>query len=68
MHLTADVVELVDSHVQEPPNGSKVLALTHGGKLVETVWKSNSKYDFDSWMPYPKVPETVKQRQVDRYK
>ena len=68
MHLTAEVVELADVRDGEPPNGSKVLALTHGGKLVEVIWKSNSKYEFDSWMPYPKIPETVKQRQVDRYK
>ena len=68
MHLTAQMVELMDSYQDQPPNGSKVLALTHGGKLVEAVWKSNSKYEFDSWMPYPKVPDSVKQRQVDRYK
>ena len=68
MILTAERVELVDVREHEPPNGSKVLALTQGGKLVEAVWKSNSKHDFDAWGHYPKIPETVKQRQIDRYK
>lgn len=68
MILTAEVVELVDVRDGEPPNGSKVLALTHGGKLVEVLWKSRSRDEFDSWMPYPKVPDSVKKRQSDRYK
>lgn len=68
MHLTADVVALIDVREQEPENGAKVLALTQGGKLVEATWKSNSKHDFDAWCCFPKIPEAVKQRQVDRYK
>ena len=67
-HVTAELVHLIDVLEQEPPNGAKVLALTQGGKLVEATWKHNSKNDFDSWMPYPKIPASVKQRQVDRYK
>lgn len=68
MHITAEVVELIDVREEEPPNGSKVLALTQGGKLVEATWKHNSKYEFDAWAMYPRVPAAVKQRQVDRYK
>lgn len=68
MHLTAEVVELMNVLDNEPPNGAKVLALTQGGKLVEATWRHNSKNDFDAWMPYPKIPPAVKQRQVDRYK
>lgn len=66
--MTADVVALIDVREQEPPNGAKVLALTHGGKLVETTWKHNSKHEFDAFCCYPKIPDAVKQRQVDRYK
>jgi hypothetical protein len=68
MHMTAETVALIDVREQEPPNGAKVLALTQGGKLVEATWKHNSKDDFDAWCSYPKVPEAVKERQVNRYK
>lgn len=67
-HLTAVSVALIDVLEREPENGSKVLALTQGGKLVETTWRHNSKNDFDAWCCFPKIPEAVKQRQVDRYK
>lgn len=67
-HLTAEMVALVDALVEEPPNGARVFALTHGGRLVETIWNSRSKYDYDGWMRYPKIPAEIKERQSNRYK
>jgi hypothetical protein len=68
MRLTDDVVRLIDAHEQQPPNGTHVLALTRGGKLVEAYWNSKSLFDFDAFMPYPKIPDDVKQIQSERYK
>lgn len=68
MRLTAEVVSLTNAHIEQPPAGSKVLALTRGGKLVEAVWRSNSAGEYDAWMAYPTVPDEVKRIQVERYK
>lgn len=68
MRLTAEIVSLTNAHVEQPPAGSRVLALTRGGKLVEAIWRSSSLGEFDSWMHYPKVPDDVKQIQSERYK
>jgi hypothetical protein len=68
MHLTAEVVELVDVRDSEPENGARVLALTQGGKLVEAVWNSRSRFEYDAWSHYPRIPTEVKQRQIERYK
>lgn len=59
---------LVNTRTEQPPNGARVFALTHGGRLVETIWNSRSAQDFDGWMRYPKVPDDVKQIQSERYK
>lgn len=68
MRLTAEVVSLTNAHIEQPPAGSRVLALTRGGKLVEAIWRSNSLGEFDAWVSYPKVPDDVKQIQSARYK
>ena len=68
MRLTAEVVGLTNARIKEPEAGSRVLALTQGGKLVEAVWRSNSRFEYDAWMPYPKIPDDVKQIQSERYK
>lgn len=68
MHLTAEVVELVDVRDKEPENGARVLALTQGGKLVEAIWNSRSRFEYDAWSRYPRIPDAVKQRQIERYK
>lgn len=55
-------VQLIDIDEEMPSPGSLVLALGLGGKLVETVWRSDSHTFFKAWMPYPKVPKKVKEK------
>lgn len=68
MRLTAESVALINTKNMEPEAGSRVLALTQGGKLVEAIWRSMSRFEYDAWMPYPKIPDDVKQIQSERYK
>lgn len=68
MRLTAEVVSLTNAHIEQPPAGSRVLALTRGGKLVEAIWRSSSLGEYDGWCMFPKVPDDVKQIQSERYK
>ncbi len=68
MRLTAEVVSLTNAHIEQPPAGSRVLALTRGGKLVEAIWRSSSLGEFDAWVSYPKIPDDVKKIQSERYK
>ena len=64
---TAQQTELVDAHTFPPVVGRAYLALTHGGKLCEVIWKSDSILYFDAVAEYPKVPASVKRRQMARY-
>lgn len=64
---TAQTVELIDAFLQSPPVGMRVLALTRGNILVSAVWNSDSINTFDAWMYHPKVPQTVKDRQAERW-
>lgn len=63
---TAQSIFLVNAHDNPPVTGQSVLALTRGGKLVETVWKTDSLLYFDAWCKYPKVPDDVKKLQLSR--
>lgn len=65
--LTANVVELIDAHEMPPAVGSCVLVLTIGGVLTKTEWKSDSLKYFDAYCEHPKIPESVKKRQLARY-
>ncbi len=62
------VVELIDAHIEQPASGSKVWALGTGGVLVQTVWNRNSIEHFEAWSPYPRVPQSVKDRMAAPYK
>ncbi|MFZ6767793.1 hypothetical protein ACO0LM_11985 [Undibacterium sp. Di26W] len=64
---TAKTVELIDAHVSPPAMGQTVLGLTIGGILVQAAWQSHSISTFDAWMPFPKVPEAVRKRQLARF-
>jgi hypothetical protein len=64
---TAAHCELLDVDDHPPSSGQVILALGLGGKLVETVWTSKSHEFFYAWMPYPKVPLTVKKKLYERY-
>lgn len=57
-----DVVHLKDIDIEQPAVGQLVLAIGLGGKLCETVWKSDSHRFFKAWMKYPKIPKTVKEK------
>lgn len=60
--VTREVVHLIDTEVDTPNPGEKVFALSLGGKLVEMVWNKDSRKHYHAWMPYPKVPKTVKEK------
>lgn len=64
--LTAKFTSLTDAHISPPASGSAVFVLTHGGKLVETTWKSDTILWADAWAEYPTVPQSVKDRQSQR--
>ena len=59
---TAKFVELIDAHIDTPPEGTRILALTKGNVLVPAIWQADSLQYFDAWMFYPKVPVSVKER------
>lgn len=42
------------------------MALNKGGVLVPAIVTKDFAYQFDAWMYYPKVPESVKERQSGR--
>lgn len=63
---TAHTVELIDVEVEPPFNGQRVFGLGLGGCLAPLVWNSNSHLYFVAWMPYPKAPDSVKQRLAQR--
>jgi len=48
------------------PYGSAVLALTRGGKLIETIWTLTSIDTCDAYMLYPKIPADIKALQQGR--
>lgn len=64
---TAPVVELIDTAIEMPLPGAKVYALGAGGVLAPVVWTSKSPEFFVAWMPYPKVPASVKARLSRRW-
>lgn len=56
----------ISAHTNPPPNGSKVLALTIGSKLIECVWSKDSIKYCDCWSPYLKIPAEVREIQSNR--
>lgn len=64
---TREVVWLVDVDEEQPRQGQKVYALTLGGKLVEMIWNKNSRKDYHAWMPFPKIPKSVKEKLYNLY-
>lgn len=65
--LTANIVFMIDAHESPPAVGSSVLALSHGGKLCEAQWKADSLKYFDGYCEYPKIPASIRKRQLERY-
>lgn len=63
---TAPQVELIPTTEKQPNPGRRVLAIQHGGCLVQVVWTSRSHLEYDAWMDFPKIPAKVKQAQQAR--
>ncbi len=67
--LVRKKVELIDAHIDPPRIGCVVIGLTSGGVLnLGVTWSADSLKVYEAWMPYPKRPESVKQRMGDKYK
>lgn len=60
-------MHLIDIDDEMPRRGEAVLALGLGGGLCDVVWGKDSHLFFKAWMPYPKVPKSVKQKLSDLY-
>jgi hypothetical protein len=57
----------INAHTSPPLTyGSAVLALTRGGKLIETIWTLTSIETCDAYMLYPKIPADIKALQQGR--
>ena len=65
---TRPVVELIDCADETPTPGSRVLAIGLGGTLAPIIWTSESSKFFKAWMPYPKIPQAVKDKLMEQYK
>lgn len=63
---TVKEAEMFDAMLVPPPIGMRVWALNEGGCVVPTIVDSNFYNQFDAWYHYIKVPESVKQRQMER--
>lgn len=59
--LTAPVAELLDPLTHAPPRGVQLLVVTRGGVLIKAPWSP----DMIAWSPLPRLPESVKRRQVE---
>lgn len=57
---TARVAELIDPEEQRPPAGVKLLVVTRGGVLSIGTWSA----DCLAWGYLPRIPESVKRRQI----
>jgi len=57
---TSKTPQLVSIRVNPPKNGDKLLALSKGGRLLETVWGQNSHHTFIATMPYPDLSDDLK--------
>lgn len=66
--LTAPEAYWIDAHESPPPIGSRVQCLTIGGVQVSAVWTSESIKYYDAWQRHIKMPESIKKRQLERYK
>jgi hypothetical protein len=58
--ITAPVAELLDPEIHTPPKGVQLLVVTRGGVIIKAPWAS----DCIAWGYLPKLPESVKARQL----
>jgi hypothetical protein len=64
---TSETCSLIDIDDEKPFPGQKILALTEGSKLIETVWSAKLVGVVFAWTPYPKIPQKVKEKLYAHY-
>jgi hypothetical protein len=64
---TTCILYMTDVRDEEPTSGSRVLALQHGGRTIETTWNSDSHKEFYAWCPFPKIKQKTKDRMMEKY-
>lgn len=66
--MVSQTCTLIPLRGNEPPSpGSKVFALTHGRRIVEVIWTSESHKHYDAYMHYPAVPDEITKLQWERF-
>jgi hypothetical protein len=63
----APQAEWIDSDLNPPTSGARVLALTLGGVLVPVDWSSANAADFVAWCPFPKIPKPIKDKLFKKF-
>lgn len=53
--------ELLDVREVAPTPGARMFALGRGGVLVPIVWTKAAAEFYGAWMPYPKIPPSVRE-------
>lgn len=64
---TRAVVQLIDVDDEKPGSGERVWALSQGGVLCQIIWTRDSEKHYVAWMPFPKVPQKVKDKLTRLY-
>lgn len=59
---------LTNARENPPTVGQHVLALSIGGRLLETSWQKNSINFFVAWMPFPKMSGDIREELYAAYK
>lgn len=63
----AQQAEFINAHEFPPMQGSQLIGLTRGGKLIELTWQKDSINFVDATCAYPKIPASVKAIQQARW-
>ena len=61
IYCTAITPELTNARKHPPNIGQHVLALSIGGRLLETNWQKDSIQFFVAWMPFPKMSKDIRE-------
>lgn len=65
--VTALNPEIFDTRVTPPPPGMEVQYFTVGGSLVRGVVSKDNIHMCMGWMPFPRMPDWLKQRIKENY-
>lgn len=66
MKIRTGDYEMHDSEKCQPEPGELVLVLSDGGVLIRHVWRELDQYLYDAWIEFPKIPDAVKVRRLNR--